>query len=404
MGKHVFEGLKVVDFGWIGVGPIGAAFLGAHGATVVRVESNVRPDGLRTMSPFKDNAPGLNRSGFFAKPNFSKYGVSLNLTRPKGVEVAKRLVAWADVVVAGYTPGTVEKWGLGYKELEKIKSDIIMISTSLQGGTGPHSKMPGFGSQLVALNGFTHLTGWPDLDPAGPFGAYTDFIGCEILVLALTSALLHRSRTGEGQHIDVSQFETGVHYLAPIVLDYNANGRIWNRMGNRSVHAAPHAAYRCSGQDRWCAVAVRDDEEWSCFCRVLDNPEWTGDQKFSTLQGRLEHQDELDRLVEEWTQNRTAEEVMALMQAAGVPAGVVQTAEDIHNDPQLRHYHFLRELEHPEIGKHYYDGIPFVLSKTPGELNMPAPCLGEHNEYVYRELLGMSEEEYVDLLIDDVFE
>lgn len=404
MGKHVCEGLKVVDFGWIGVGPISAAFLGAHGATVVRVESNLRPDGLRTMSPFKENKPGLNRSAFYTKLNFCKYGISLNLTHPKGVEVAKRLVKWADVVIEGYTPGTVEKWGLSYEELRKVKSDIIMISTSQQGETGPHCKMPGFGTQLVALAGFTFLAGWPDLDPSGPFGAYTDFISVEFLFLALTSALLHRLRTGEGQYIDISQFEASVNFLAPVLLDYSVNGKIWNRMGNRCPHAAPHAAYRCKGKDRWCVIAVRSDDEWKSFCKVLDNPEWTRDARFSTLRGRLKHEEELNRLVEDWTKDQTAEEVMTLMQTAGVAAGVVKTAEDIHNDPQLKHYHFLWELEHGEIGKHHYDGVPFVLSKTPSELKMPAPCLGEHNEYVYKEILGMSEEEYVNLLIESVFE
>ena len=175
-------------------------------------------------------------------------------------------------------------------------------------------------------------------------------------------------------------------------------------MGNRCPHAAPHAAYRCKGKDRWCVIAVRSDDDWRRFCKVLDNPEWTRDARFSTLRGRLKHEEGLNRLVEDWTKDQTAEEVMTLMQTAGVAAGVVNTAKDIHNDPQLKHYHFLWELEHREIGKHHYDGVPLVLSKTPSELKMPAPCLGEHNEYVYKEVLGMSEEEYVDLLVDGVFE
>ena len=404
MGKKVLEGLKVVDFGWIGVGPISAAFLGAHGATVIRVESELRPDGLRSMSPFKDNKPGLNRSAFYTKANFCKYGISLNLTHAKGVEVAKRLVKWCDVVIEGYTPGTLKKWGLTYEELRKVKPDIIMISTSQQGETGPHCKMPGFGSQLVALAGFSFLAGWPDLDPCGPFGAYTDFISVEIFFLALTSALLHRLRTGEGQYIDISQFEASVHFLAPVILDYNVNGEIWNRMGNRSFHAAPHNAYRCKGKDRWCVISVRSDDEWKSFCEVLNNREWTKDVKFATIRSRLKHEEELNRRVEKWTKYKTAEEVMSLMQNAGVSAGVVQTAQDIHNDIQLKHYHFLWELEHREIGKHHYDGIPFILSKTPNEIKMAAPCLGEHNEYVYKEILGMSEEEYVDLLVEGVFE
>ncbi|MFC2003822.1 CaiB/BaiF CoA transferase family protein [Chloroflexota bacterium] len=403
MAKQALEGVKVADFGWIQVLPTLIKYLADHGAQVVRIESSQRVDALRTAGPFKDDVPGPDRAAHFATFNNNKYGVTLNLKHPKGLEMAKGIVAWADVVAEGFTPGTMDRLGLGYEQLRVIKPDIIMLSTCSLGQTGPYASQPGFGIQLTAFAGFSHLTGWPDREPSIPYGAYTDTIAPPLAAAALIAALDYRRRTGKGQHIDLSQYEAGIQYIAPVILDFSVNGRITNRMGNQCSYAAPHGAYPCRGQDRWCAIAVFSDEEWQSLCQAMGNPAWTKDPRFATLQRRKENEAELDGLIGEWTRGFTAEQLMATLQSRGVAAGVVQTCEDLYNDPQLRYRQHYQELEHPVIGKHYYESPCFKLSRTQAELRMPGPCLGQHNEYVCTQILGMSDQEFTELLADGVF-
>ena len=402
MADQALEGLKVCEFAWIGVGPMIGRHLACHGATVIHIETATRPDVLRLSSPYKDGIPGINRSGNFDLFHVNKYGMTLNLRSPKGVEIAKRLVAWSDVVTAAFKPGVMEELGLGYDDLRRIKPDCVVLFTSSQGQTGPHAKQPAFGTQLVSLAGFTHLTGWPDRVPAQPYGAYTDFIAPPFATAALLAALDYRQRTGKGQFIDVSQYETGIHFLSPLLLDYGVNGRVASRDGNRSPCAVPHGAYPCAGDDRWCAIAVYTDEQWKAFCGVLGDPEWTKDPEFSSFTGRKNNEDELDRQTSECTVSFIAEELMTRMQEAGVPAGVVANAKDVHEDPQLKG--FFWELDHPEIGLHHYQGPSFNLSDTPAKLHRHSPLLGEHTEYICTKLLGMSDEEFVQLLGEGVFE
>jgi crotonobetainyl-CoA:carnitine CoA-transferase CaiB-like acyl-CoA transferase len=404
MKQKLLEGIKIADFTGVIVGPLTTKMFSDYGAKVIRIEGRSRPDFIRTLGPFKDGIPGLDRSGGFNLYNTSKLSVALNLAHPKGVEIAKRFVAWADIVAENFAGGAMERIGLGYEELKKVKPDIIMFSSCMQGQTGPYASHPGFGTQLTALAGFSHIAGWPDREPAGYLGVYTDYITPHFCVPTLLAALDYRRRTGRGQYIDISQYETGVHFMAPLVLDYVLNQRIANRMGNRSSDAAPHGVYRCRGEDRWCAIAAFADEEWQSFCQVIGNPVWTKDPKFTTLPARKENEDELDRLVEEWTINYSAEEVMTMMQVAGVAAGVVETSQDLlEHDPQLKHRHFIRELDHPEVGKYYAPGPAFALSKCPCEPSS-APLVGEHNEYVLKEVIGMSDEEISELVIDGVVE
>jgi len=404
VGQRVFEGIKVADFSWSIVGPLMAKCLAEHGAEVVHIESTIHPDSLRTFRPYKDDVPGLNRAPVAAIWNNDKYGVTLNLDNPRGIEVAKRIVAWADIVLESFTPGMMARWGLSYEELREIKPDIIMISTCNQGQTGPHAQTPGYGLHLAALCGFDHLLGWPDRDPVLLSIAYTDPIAPHFGAAALIAALDYRRRTGKGQYLDLAQYEVGLQFIAPLILDYAVNGRVANRLGNRCPYAAPHGAYPCLGDDRWCNIAVFTDEEWEAFCKVMGNPDWAKEPRFSTLQGRKANEDDLDRLVGEWTSNFTAEQLMAMLQAIGVSAGVVQTIEDIYQDPQLKHRHCFWELEHREMGKHYYEAPAFKLSKTPAMLRRGGPCLGEHNEYFYTKILGIPDEEFIELLKEGVFE
>ncbi len=397
MNKRVFAGVKVADFTWTLAGPMITKNLADYGATVVRIESAKRPDILRVTPPFKNGKVGLDRSGFFAYYNPNKYSLSLNLNHPKGIEVAKRLVLWADVVAENFTTGVMEKWGLGYEDLKRLKPEIIMVRTCNQGQTGPAARQPGMGTHLSGLAGFAHLTGWPDRPPMSLPIAYTDYIGPAFATATLIAALDYRRRTGKGQLLDVSQLEAGLQFLMPVLLDQIVNNRESSRMGNSCPYAAPHGAYRCQGDDRWCVIAVFTDQEWEAFCEVIGSPSWAKSPELATAKSRKDHEHELNRLVEEWTINHTAEEVTAVMQAAGVSAGVVKSPEDIYQDPQLRQRNFFWTIEHKEMGAVSHLGQASILSETPAEPRMPAPCLGEHTEFVCKQLLGMRDEEFAEL-------
>ncbi len=390
--KRVFEGVKVADFAWIGVGPITIKYLADHGATVVHVESTARPDSLRLGQPAKDGIPGIDSSHFFANFNSSKYSLSLDLSKPEARETAKRLVQWADVVAESYTPKAMRNWGLDYESLRQIKQDLIMVSTCQQGQTGPHALFAGAGNTGGSLAGFYTVTGWPDRGPTYVYGAYTDFVSPRFLAAALVGALDYRRRTGKGQYIDQSQIEAGVQFSAAAVVDYTANGRVFERQGNRSPIHAPHGAYPCTGDDRWCAIAVGSDDEWQGLRRALGDPDWARDPRLDTLAGRKENEEELDRRLGEWTASQTPERVQDLLQDYGVPAGVVATTQDLHEDPQLQHRRHFRTLEHGGIGPVPFDGPSFRLSKTP-DTQFTAPCLGEHNDMVLRDILGMTDAE-----------
>ncbi len=404
--KRIFEGLRIADFTWLGVGPIAMKFMANMGATVIHIESYTRPDICRVSPPYKDWKPGINRSAFFAIFNDSKYGITLNLRMPQAQEVAKRIInEWADVVADAHLPGIMERFGLDKETLRKDKPELIHIATALQGKTGPYSTMPGHGMVGVSLGGITQITGWPDREPTVPFGALTDFLTFPHMISALIAALIYRRKTGQGQYIELSQLECSTQFLAPPIMDYLINGRILGRMGNSSAYATPHGVYHCKGEgEKWCAIAVYTDEEWRNFCDVIGNPEWTRDPKFATFMGRKEKENELNGFVEEWTVNYTPQEVMRRMQKAGVPAGVVESGEDLVADPQLNHRRTHVVLEHPEIGRHIYQAPPYRFSKTPHKLTMPAPCLGQHNEYVLKEILGMSDDEVADLLVAGALE
>jgi crotonobetainyl-CoA:carnitine CoA-transferase CaiB-like acyl-CoA transferase len=294
------------------------------------------------------------------------------------------------------------RWGLGYEDLRRIKPDIIMASSSLEGQTGPYASHRGYGMISASMTGWFELTGWPDGEPLGPYSAYSDFIGWNYLLISILVALDYRNRTGKGQYIDHSHVESGVHFLSPSLLDYNVNGRVATRMANRDLSTAPHGAYRCWGQDRWCVIAVTDDEEWEAFCGVIGNPNWTKDPRFATLVARKENEDELDRLVESWTINKTAQKVMVLMQKAGVSAGVVEKAEDLFSDLQLKHRQAFTTLDHQEIGTYHITTAAFKSSAYSNKPRSPSPLLGEHNEYILREFLKMSDDEIADLVTEEV--
>ncbi len=398
MKNCAFAGIHVLEFTGFAAGPIMGKHLGDHGADVIRVESATRPDGFRAhYPPFKDNVVGLNRSGSYALVNSNKCSVSLNLRHPKAVGLAKKMAAWADIVIENFTPGTMKKLGLDYQALREAHPDIIMLSTCNQGQTGPHAQHPGFGSHLTSLSGFTNLIGYPDRPPVILYGPYIDFIGGGYGLVALLAALDYRRRTGKGMYIDLAQYEAGVQFIGPLILDFELNGRVAQRMGNRSPNATPHGVYPCRGEDRWCAISVHGDEEWTRLKMVLGEPDWA-DSRFDTLLGRKANEDELDERLAEWTRDFTPWEVMGRLQAAGVHSSAVNNPADLLCDPQLQHRHAWWELDHPEIGPHHYEAAPFVLSETPAHLDKSAPCIGDYTEHFYREILGITQEEYDELV------
>jgi len=403
MERMALEGIKVLDFSWAFAGPFISAYLGDYGAEVIKVESQSRLDLTRVTSPYKDGITGVNRSGCFLVANNSKYGISLNLRHPRASEITNKLIAWADIVVENFGAGVMERLGLGYDELKKINPEIIMLSATIQGRTGPHSTFAGYGWNTTAVTGIGNLTGWPDRSPVGTLQAYPDSVVPWFGAVAILAALDYRRRTGRGQYIDISQYETTCQFLAPLILDYMANNRVATRAGNRCPYAAPHGVYRCRGDDRWCAISVFTETEWKAFCRAIDSPDWTKSDIFSSLDGRKANEDELDSLVEQWTVSFTPEEVMALMQQADVPAGVVKTNKELFEDPQLKHRNYFQLVKHSEIGECYQQGWPIEMSKSPLKIRA-APCLGEHNEYVFTKILGLSDKEFVDYLNDGVFE
>ncbi|MFC2069771.1 CaiB/BaiF CoA transferase family protein [Chloroflexota bacterium] len=394
MDKKLLDDVKVVDFTWHLTGPLTTKHLSDLGAEVILVESRKRP-GLQRGKP---------RTGSNDQFYTNKLGVTLNTRDPRGLELVKRLVARADIVVENFAGGAMQRMGLGYEVLKEIKPNIIMLSTSMQGQTGPYFNHPGSGHKLTALAGFSNILGWPDREP-GWIAAYTDFVAPRYNIIAIMAALEYRRRTGKGQYLDMSQYEAGIQFMVPLVLDYAVNNRVVSRMGNKSSYAAPHNAYCCRGNDRWCTIAVYTDEEWQSFCHVIGDPAWSKEPKFGTLLARKENEEELDRLVNEWTVSRTAEEVMTQMQAAGVAAGVVETGEDLlDRDPQLKHRDFFIELEYPGIGKYHTQvGAHFKLSKYTCDMSV-APLLGEHNEYVFKEVLGIPDDEYEGLVKEGVID
>lgn len=400
------EGLKVLDFCWVVAGPMVTKYLGEYGATVVRVESAKRPETLRRAAPFKDGVEGINRSGYFANYNTDKYGVTIDMRHPRAKDLILRAAAWADLVTENFTPGTMERWGLGYDDLRQANSEIILFSSSMLGRGGPMESQPGFGPVLSSLAGLTHITGWPDRDPVNPYGAYTDFIVPRFAAAAIISGLDYRRRTGKGLHLDMSQLEASIHFSAPFVLDCAVNDREQGRQGNRDPGAAPHGVYPCRGDDRWIAIACVSDPQWQAIKKLVapGGDGWPYEERFATFLGRKAEEDELDDLMGRWTAKWDAKELMDTLQRSGVPAGMVNDSSDLFQDPQLKHRDHFQYLDHPELGKYATERSEINLSLTPGSLDRPAPLIGQHTEKVLTEFWGLSAEEYQSLKEEGVLE
>jgi len=386
-----FAGLKVADFAWVGVGPLISKALADHGATVARIESSTRPDVLRGGPPFKDGEPGLDRSQFVANFNSSKLGVALNLATPEGLELAREMIEWADVVVESFTPGTLAKFGLDYESISADRPELVMLSTCLRGQTGHERTFAGFGLHGSCLAGLDQLTGWPDRAPDGTWGAYTDFIAPRFGVAALTTALLHRARTGVGQHVDLAQTEAGIHFAAPVLMDYLVNGRVAGPTGHDSPTACPNGIFATAGTERYVAIAAETTEQWHALVEAAGLGNWR-DSRFDAVDERIANKQAIEDDVRAWCLSQDPWDLADRLAEIGVPASAVQRPSDLYRDPQLAHREFFVTLDHSVMGPTPYDGHVTRFSGTPGILAKAAPALGEDTFHVLTELVGVEAE------------
>jgi crotonobetainyl-CoA:carnitine CoA-transferase CaiB-like acyl-CoA transferase len=412
-------GVRVTDFCWMGVGACATRLLGDFGAEVIRIEDRNRLDMPRRLPIYKGEArtygeedanPDPNKGGLFNNYNRNKLGVTINMRSPKGRELAERLIASSSVVTENFAPGVMERWGLTYERLRELRPDVIYARMSGFGHTGPHAEYRSYGPIVQAACGLSHISGLPGQEPSGWGLSYMDNEAAFFNSSALLMAIYHRNLTGQGAEIDVSAVEAGINLLGPVLLDVAVNGRSTRGpdfpTGNRleDPNAAPHGVYPCAGEDRWIAVAVFNDAEWRALVGAMGEPVWAAETRFASQAGRFANQDALDALMAAWTRDKDRHELMHRLQAAGVAAGAVQTAEDTNDhDPQIASRGLFFEMDHPVIGEARFEGTPIKFSQTVQENWRSAPLLGEDNDYVFKTLLGMDPAEYDELTAEGVF-
>ena len=387
------EGIRVADFTWVWAGPFCTLQLAHLGAEVIRVETATRPCVTRMLPPWANGEFGVNRSGYFNQYNQGKLSLTLDLKHPRAVELAKELVAQSDIVCENFAAGVMDRMGLGYSVLQQVKADIIMIALSGYGATGPEREFVSYGPAQVPLSGMSSLTGYRDWPPMHVGISYGDPTGGLHGAVAVLSALLYRARTGRGQFIDLSQQETTIAVIPDGVMDYTMNGTQPPRRGNRDPNMAPHGIFRCAGEQRWVAIAVRDDHEWQRFAVTIGHPQLANDPQFRTLAARQANEDRLEEIVTGWTLTHSPEEATRILQKVGVPAFTTYSSKDLSEDAHLDAANFFVNLEHPEVGVRQHVGIPWRMSGTPCAVRHPSPCLGEHTDHVLSDILGYSTEQ-----------
>jgi benzylsuccinate CoA-transferase BbsF subunit len=395
MSKLPLSGIRIADFTWVGAGSYTTKMLADHGADVIKIESSAKVDGIRLSAPFKDGVKGVNRSGYFADRNTSKRSITINLKTEEGRSLARRIVAASDVVANNFTPGTMANFGLAYDDVREINPRAVYLAMSMSGDSGPERDFLGYGLTIGALVGIQHLSGLPGREPAGTGTNYPDHIPnpCHS-AFAVLAALRHARRTGRGQYLDIAQTEPTIAVLGAAFLEATVNGRDPQPLGNTHLRYAPHGVYPCAGEDRWLAITVTDDRQWPALRGVLALPEESCKAEWSAEEARHRDREAIDALIAAATAGRDADALFAALQAAGVPAGVVQDAADIvERDPQLEARGHWARLEHPEMGETLYNAPPFRLTGTPVTLTRSAPMLGQHTHEICREVLDLDDEE-----------
>lgn len=389
------DDVKVLDFMWAMAGPGTTRTLADHGATVVKIESESKPDVLRAVNPYIGEAGGQESALQFHSLNAGKMDLTLDLTTKESRDVVFDLVKWCDVLTESFSPRAMTNWGFGYEDLKKVNPELIMFSSCLMGQTGPMRLYAGFGTMAAAIAGLYPVTGWPDRIPAGPFTAYTDYISPRLSVILVMAALEHLDQTGEGQHIDFSQLEGALHFLAPQFLDEEINGRTAGRDGNGDVHMSPHAVYPARGEDKWVAVACESDLHWGSLAGVIGAESLAG----LGIDQRRERSEEIDSLISAWTSSLDPHTIQDRLQAVGVPSHIVNDAADLVADPQMVHRSHFRQAPHPIHGQTWVEGCNWTMSRTPPRADWGGPMFGQHNMEVLEGLLGYDGDRIAELVI-----
>jgi crotonobetainyl-CoA:carnitine CoA-transferase CaiB-like acyl-CoA transferase len=423
-GKQALSGLRVIDLSQILAGPYATKLLADMGAEIIRVECAARsgrggvlprmkPDGAFGAS-FPEGDTGersYNRFAYYNEVNRNKYAIALDLAKPLGADVFIKLVRISDVVIENFTPRVMNNFGLDYPVLREANPQLIMISLSGYGQDGPYRNYVTYGEGIEAMAGLSVLTAYTDGEPLKPGVAYADATSGLHAAFAILAALHCRRLTGKGQYIDLAMREAVTPILGEAIMDYTINQRVTTPTGNHHSAMAPHGCYRArgggagkknEGGDTWIAIAISSDEEWRTLCHAMGDPLWAMDDKFASLSNRMLNRDELDQLIGEWTAGYDHIELMNILQTSGVRAGAVLNMAELAHDPNLNERGFFQKLSHPEAGTHRYPGVSWQMSRTPGELRLPAPCFGEHNRYVFSELMGMSDDEISRLVVEGV--
>jgi benzylsuccinate CoA-transferase BbsF subunit len=399
------EGIRVLDFSWGGAGPFATKALADHGAEVIKVETSTHYDFPRTMAPFAGKERGINRSAYFTNRNSSKLGVTLNLKTTGGVDLAKRLIPSCDLIVNNFRAGVLERAGLGYQEAAELRPDVIYVSMPLQGTGGPQANYSGVGHTLNVIAGIYDTTSYEDGTIVGPGTNFPDHsVNPGHALVAILAALTYRRRTGRGQYIEISQLESTLNLLGPHILAASMTRSNPAPEGNTTTAKAPYGVFPSAGEDRWIAISVDGDAQWAGLTQVAHDQAWADDPRFATREGRLSLSQELNKLVGDWTRGNDGFDLMDELQAVGVAAGVVQNAQDlVERDPQLAFRGHFVTLDHPEMGPTVYNAAPYKFSRTPGGPRRSAPMLGQHNDEVFRGILGVSDEEMTRLQEDGTF-
>lgn len=396
------NGIRIVELSSGIVGPLSTDMLALMGAQVIKIESRRSLELTRLMFHVALNVKDPDASPRFNEANLNKIGMCLDLTRPEGLNLAKEIIKISDAVVENYAAGIIDKLGLSYDVIKEINPDIVMLSASASGRTGPEAGVRALAPVFSALSGVSEMTGYADGEPfVGRMSM--DTISATSVCFALLSALWHRQRTGQGQYIDYSSREELSCTIADSLMDYIMNGRIQSRNGNRDDIMAPHNCYPCQGDDSWISIAVGSDEEWKALCDVMGNPEWTKDERFADARSRWLNQEDMDKLLGEWTKNYVHYDLMDILQKAGVAAVPSFSAQDIFTDPHMASREFMEVVEHPKIGASMIIRHPWRLSETPPEITRHSPLLGEHNGYIIGDLMGASKEEIDNLEKENIF-
>ncbi|MDO8472642.1 MAG: CoA transferase [Dehalococcoidia bacterium] len=403
-GKGALAGIRILDFSWAMAGPASTELLSFLGAEVIKVETCKRPDVTRfVVHPVTKRPFEFDPQPFFIGKNLNKLGVRLDLSHPKAIELAKRLVAICDVVVESFRPGAMTRLGLDYEVIRGIRPDIIMLSTCTAGSKGPQARYAGYAPLFTAYSGVGLLTGYTD-GPPTEMRVTIDGASALFNAYAILAALVHRQKTGEGQHIDEASEEAVACLISDSLMDYTMNGKIQTRNSNLDEIMAPHNCYPCKGKDRWISIAIATEAEWQGLCTALGNPDWSKQEVFADPYSRWKNQDRLDELISGWTINYTDYEAMEILQRAGVAAVPSFDAEELFSDPHLAEREFTDIVEHPVIGAWVAIAPPWKLSATPAKITSQAPSLGQHNEYVFGKLLNIAPEEMAQMKNDGVFQ